>query len=95
MGGKLWEYTKAYNRSFSRLAPGTLLLPALLDYGFERGYHEYDFLRGEEPYKMVWSAGCHRRFRLLIWNRGGISRMHKFLYRDVKTPIYRILGKST
>ncbi|MGB7547413.1 MAG: GNAT family N-acetyltransferase [Terracidiphilus sp.] len=92
-GGKLWDYTKAYDRSFSRFAPGTLLLPALLDYGFERGYREYDFLRGEEAYKTVWSAGCHRRFRLLIWNRHGISRMRKFIYHDVKTVIYRLLRK--
>ncbi len=92
-GGKLWDYTKAYDRSFSRFAPGTLLLPALLDYGFERGYCEYDFLRGEEAYKTIWSTGCHRRIRLLIWNQRRLSRIRKFVYYDVKKVIYRLLRK--
>ena len=47
-GAKLWDYTKSYDRSFSRFAPGILLVPALLEYGLEHGYDEYDFLRGEE-----------------------------------------------
>ncbi len=92
-GDKFWDYTKAYDRSFSRVAPGILLLPALLDYCFERGYHEYDFLRGEEEYKMIWSTGLHRRFRLLIWNRSSRSRIRKFLYHDVKYKIYHLLGR--
>lgn len=91
-GSKLWDYTKAYDGSFSRFAPGTLLLPALFDYGFEHGYSEYDFLRGEEPYKLVWSTGCHRRFRLLVWNRSRISRLRKFVYFDVKTAINSLSG---
>jgi len=86
-GQKLWDYTKAYDRSFSRFAPGTLLLPALLDYAFEHGYDELDFLRGEEPYKLVWSTGCHRRFRLLVWNERLVSRLHKFLYHAVKSAV--------
>ena len=61
---KLWDYAKAYDRSFSRFAPGTLLLLALLDYGFVREFREYDFLRGEEPYKLIWGTGCHRRLRV-------------------------------
>ena len=94
-GDKLWDYNKAYDNSFSRIAPGTLLLAGLLDYGFERGFREYDFLRGEEPYKMVWSTACHRRFRLLIWNRRGLSRVRKFVYHDAKGAIYGLLGKRT
>lgn len=86
-GIKLWDYTTAYDKSFSRFAPGTLLLPAMLDYGFAHGYDEYDFLRGEEPYKLVWSTGCHRRFRLMVWNKHRISRLRKFVYYDVKTAI--------
>ena len=93
-GRKLWDYTKAYDRSFSSFAPGTLLLPALLEYGFEHGYDEYDFLRGEEPYKVVWSTGCHRRFRLLIWNQRGISRLRKFISFDVKTAIHNLWGTT-
>jgi CelD/BcsL family acetyltransferase involved in cellulose biosynthesis len=70
------------------------LVHAILAYAFSRGYDEYDFLRGEEPYKMVWSTGCHRGFRLLIWNRRWVSRARTFVYCDVKAFIYQLLCKS-
>ena len=92
-GHKLWDYSKSYDRSCSRFAPGTILVQALLAHGASRGYDEYDFLRGEEPYKTVWSTGCHRSYRLLIWNRRWVSRVRKFIYRDLKTPLYRLFSE--
>jgi CelD/BcsL family acetyltransferase involved in cellulose biosynthesis len=86
-GNKLWDYTKAYDNSVAHLGPGTLLLQAILDYGYEKGFREYDFLRGEEPYKLVWSTGLRRRFRLMIWNRRKISRLKKYIYHDVKSAL--------
>jgi CelD/BcsL family acetyltransferase involved in cellulose biosynthesis len=82
-GDKLWDYSKAYDRSFASVAPGTLLLPALLDYGFEHGFKEYDFLRGEEEYKKVWTDKVHQRRSLLIWQRNAPSRLRKLAYHDV------------
>lgn len=81
---KLWDYTKAYSRSFSSFAPGTLLVLALMDYGFARGFLEYDFLRGEEPYKMIWSKGLHHRFRIVIWNQRIVSRLCAGAYRRLR-----------
>ncbi|HEY1803094.1 MAG TPA: GNAT family N-acetyltransferase [Terracidiphilus sp.] len=92
-GDKLWDYSKAYDRLFSGFAPGTLLLLALLDYGFERGFREYDFLRGEEPYKLVWSTGSHRRLRVLIWNKHKISRVRKFIYFNLRSAFHRFLRR--
>ena len=68
-GKRLWGYQRAYDHSFSRLSPGTMLFLTVLDYGFSHGYGEYDFLTGDEPYKMAWSADSHKTFRLQIWNR--------------------------
>ena len=93
-GRKLWDYSKAYDPSFSRFAPGTLLLQASFAYALSQGFDEYDFLQGEEPYKMIWSAGCHRRYRLLIWNRRAVSRVRKLFYHDVKTTVRRLLFRS-
>ncbi len=93
-GKRLWEYSRAYDHAFSRFAPGTMLVPAVLDYGFSHGFEEYDFLRGEEPYKMVWNTGCHETFRLLVWSRRWISRARVFIYLDLKTKAYRLFGKG-
>ncbi|MBZ5670978.1 MAG: GNAT family N-acetyltransferase [Acidobacteriia bacterium] len=75
-GKKLWYYQGAYDHSFSRLSPGTMLFLTVLDYGFSHGYREYDFLTGDEPYKMAWSADFHETFRLQIWSTRGIRRAH-------------------
>ena len=93
-GSKLWDYSKAYDPFFSQFAPGTLLIYETMNYGSFRGYDEYDFLRGEEPYKMVWSTGCRRGGRLQIWNRSLVSRVRAFAYCDVRAFIYRLLNKQ-
>ena len=92
-GRVLWDFSTAYDHSFARLSPGTMLVPAILDYGFSHGYQEYDFLRGEEPYKMTWSTGCHETFRLLAWSPRWTSRVRAFLYLDLKAVLYRAFGR--
>lgn len=92
-GKRLWDFNKAYDHAFSRFAPGTLLVAALLDYAFSQGYEEYDFLRGEEAYKTVWSTDFHKRFRLSIWSNRWISRTRAFVYLDFKTAVFRLMGK--
>lgn len=94
-GEKLWDYAKAYDKSFSGVAPGTMILLALLDYGFREGFNEYDFLRGEEAYKLIWSTGCHRRYRVLVWNRRKISRFRKFIYHDLKVMVRKLSRKPS
>lgn len=86
-GKGLWDFSKAYDRSFARLSPGTMLIPAVLDYGFSHGYKEYDFLMGEEPYKMTWSSDWHETFRVQIWNRRWISWAHR-----AWGTVYRLFG---
>jgi CelD/BcsL family acetyltransferase involved in cellulose biosynthesis len=93
-GDKLWDFSTAYDTSFSRLSPGTMLVPAMLNYGFSHGYTEYDFLRGEEPYKLTWSTGAHETFRVLIWSRRWIRRARAFVYLDAKEAIYRWAGSG-
>jgi CelD/BcsL family acetyltransferase involved in cellulose biosynthesis len=79
-GSKLWAYAQAYDRSFARLAPGTMMLTSLMDYSFQNGFREYDFLRGEETFKSIWTTSYHQRVRLLIWNRNWKSRLGAFAY---------------
>ena len=66
--------------AFSRLSPGAMLIPAIVDYGFSRGYTEFDFLNGEEPYKMRWTTGYHHTYCLQIWNRRWISRLRASVF---------------
>ncbi len=81
-GKSLWGYLTAFDHSFSSLSPGTMLIPAAIDFGFERGFDEFDFLNGEEPYKLRWATDFHQTYRLLIWNRRWLSRLRA--YRNLR-----------
>lgn len=80
-GSALWGYLTVYDHELARLSPGTMLMPAIVDYGFSHGYREYDFLSGEETYKLPWAAGFHQRARILVWNRRWKSRLYAAAYR--------------
>ncbi len=90
-GQELWGYQMAYDHDFARLSPGTMLIPAVIDYGFARGFRVYDFLRGEEPYKMRWTTDFRQSHRVQIWNRRWISRARKFGYFNLRPALNRLL----
>lgn len=92
-GNRLWDYNKAYLGAHAKLAPGSQLLLALFDYGAERGFREYDFLRGEEEYKLIWSTESRGRSRIVAWNRRPGSLLRRVLYFDLKPAVYRLLGR--
>jgi CelD/BcsL family acetyltransferase involved in cellulose biosynthesis len=93
-GKKLWDFLTAYDHTFSRLSPGTMLVSALIDYGFSHGFDEFDFMRGEESYKMQWTTQMHQSHRLLIWSPGWVSRARAFIYLDLKPAVYSLMGKG-
>lgn len=85
-GRKLWDYQSAFDRDCSKLSLGTVLTCAAIDYGFANGFDEFDFLRGEEDYKLRWTKSIHQSYRLLIWNRRWISRMFALAYLRMRVP---------
>ena len=48
-----------YDPDFRQLGPGRLLMESVLRTCFERGLRSYEFLGGEDPYKLRWTE--HRR----------------------------------
>ncbi len=94
-GKKLWGYLTAYDHSFSQLSPGTMLIPAVVDYGLAHGCDEYDFLRGEESYKTRWSTGVHQSYWLRIWSKNWISRAHALVSLHLKPAVNRLFAART
>ncbi len=50
-GNRIWVYNSGLDMSFSDLSPGWVLLGYLLQWANEHGRSEFDFMRGDEPYK--------------------------------------------
>lgn len=84
-GESLWGYLTAFDHEFASYSPGTMLIPTVIDYGFAHGFGEFDFLAGEESYKMRWATGFRRTYRLQIWSRRLISKFRAFAYLKSRT----------
>ena len=88
-GTKLWGYQTAYDREFSKLSPGTLLICAAIDYGFKHGCDEFDFLRGMDTYKLRWTGDFRRNKRMILWNRRWLSRFAAFALLQQRARLSR------
>ncbi len=89
-GKKLWCYWRAFDAAYRALSPGTLLLGAVIDYGFRNGYSEYDFTRGDEDYKKRWAHKARQNVGFLFWHESWVSRSASFLYRNIRPGLDRL-----
>lgn len=58
----VWYYIKGgYDPAYARFSPGRLLTRAALEHAFSLGLSTYEFLGGDEHYKLQWTSACHER----------------------------------
>jgi len=69
----IWLYNSGFNPEAYHLSPGWVLLSGLIQWGFEEGLRELDFMRGDEDYK--YRFGGVNRFvkRLRVYLHGELS----------------------
>ncbi len=49
--GKIWVYNSGIKSIFENISPGWVLLSKLIKWSIQAGRTEFDFMRGDEPYK--------------------------------------------
>lgn len=69
----MYYYQPAYDLTFAKLSVGRLHLTLLVMWAINNGYHRFDFLRGDEPYKTD-LADQTRRLNSYLLAHGGIGR---------------------
>jgi CelD/BcsL family acetyltransferase involved in cellulose biosynthesis len=77
MDNKIWSYDGAYDPAWANSSPGLLLTAEIIGNACSRGISEYDFMRGEESYKMMWTTACRDEMEYVLDSgtmRGGIAR---------------------
>jgi CelD/BcsL family acetyltransferase involved in cellulose biosynthesis len=57
-GGVYYPLKGGYDPRFSMFSPGSLMIQFTLEHAFSTGLRRYEFLGGDEPYKLVWSGSC-------------------------------------
>jgi CelD/BcsL family acetyltransferase involved in cellulose biosynthesis len=66
---RLWLYQASYDERFSKERAGSVVSYVAIEQCWERGIREYDYMAGEEPYKLartsrlrpIYSVAVHRR----------------------------------
>lgn len=56
LGGRFYYYQSGYDPAWSARSPGLVLVGRTVEDAYARGLTDYDFLRGEEGYKLDWTA---------------------------------------
>jgi CelD/BcsL family acetyltransferase involved in cellulose biosynthesis len=64
---RAYYYLGGFNPDLGRFSLGTLLIAHALEDAIAQGAREFDFLRGDEPYKYLWGARNRENRRLLLW----------------------------
>jgi CelD/BcsL family acetyltransferase involved in cellulose biosynthesis len=63
--GVFYDWNTSYDPDLFELSPGKIHLAHILKYAVDQGFREFNFMRGDEDYKRIWSTG-HTTNRALV-----------------------------
>jgi len=94
-GRTFFYYQSGADPAYSRFSVGILLISSVIQAAIRTGHVEFDFLRGNEPYKQLWATDTHQLYNTSLFDQRGRSRiaqtgqlMQQSLYR-CKTVLRR------
>jgi CelD/BcsL family acetyltransferase involved in cellulose biosynthesis len=70
--GRVYMFKGAFDPSFGEYSPGQLTHYRVFEDGIERGVQEFDFMRGDHPYKRRW-ANADRSLIMVTLTRPGLA----------------------
>ncbi len=65
-GNRIWVYNSGLDFNYSDLSPGWVLLGYLLQWANEKGRAEFDFMRGDEDYKVKFGGVKRDVMRVMV-----------------------------
>ena len=76
MGSRFTWLITAFDPAFTKFFAGKLVLTQLLEDVFQRAaFKEFDFTRGDEPYKFKWTDRQRWNLRILVQNKGFMKKV--------------------
>ncbi|HRK20381.1 MAG TPA: GNAT family N-acetyltransferase [Fimbriimonadaceae bacterium] len=75
-GGTCFFYQSGFDPAHSAISPGTLLVASTIRRAIEEGLSQFDFLRGDEPYKRRWKPqSSYRNLRIMLGSDGVLPKL--------------------
>jgi CelD/BcsL family acetyltransferase involved in cellulose biosynthesis len=64
--GTFYSYLGGFDPELKACSPGTVILAYAIQQAIEEGLRNWDFLRGEEPYKFTWGGVVVPKYNLVL-----------------------------
>jgi CelD/BcsL family acetyltransferase involved in cellulose biosynthesis len=95
---RLYNYSIEFNKKYSHVSPGSMLMLWLIKDSIQKGIREIDFGRGEEEWKKRLTRDCRIHAKVMIFNRTFYGRFLYLLYSGIefiksRRIIYAILRR--
>lgn len=81
--GRFYYTNTAFDPEYSEYSPGNLHIMYLIEDMFGNGLREFDFLRGDETYKLMWTKVARSNFEVMIIRRTFLAPMKLKLVRTI------------
>lgn len=97
-GDTVYYYQAGFDPAAAADRPGWLEVIASIKRAIAEGYHTFDFLRGDEPYKASWRAEPLQQWHVRIYGRGAASQARRWAWNSAAATrrwIKRRLGLNT
>lgn len=81
-GNKIYGRSTAFREQFRALSPGSVLMEKIIRDAFAAGCREFDFTRGDEGYKDLWTSHVRHSHELVMYSTALRTRVAvEVLYR--------------
>ena len=86
--GTVYDWNTSYDVEYSQYSLGKILLKPVLQYCFEKGYRELDFMAGDEDYKLKWTDKVRTNYQIAVRRRNLKTELVKG-YSSLKKTVRR------
>ena len=96
-GDRFAFYQSGHEPAWRPRSVGTVLLGQVIRWAAESGCGEFDFLRGDESYKLSWATGARHTVRLRLLGAGWRPRLRDLSRRsvcDLRRQVKRALPET-
>ena len=76
----IYAWSRAFDETLRNTGPGKISLLHLIDQGIGEGYQRFDLLRGEEPYKALWTNAVVHNYRVTFLVKPSLRAWLRFKY---------------
>jgi CelD/BcsL family acetyltransferase involved in cellulose biosynthesis len=78
---KVYNYMHVFDKNYSKLSLGSILMYDSIEITMDKNYIEYDLLRGDEPYKYKWASGTRCNHRIVFANKNLLGILYTITFK--------------